>query len=349
MIFERVRNLRASFAGFLSHQSKEVILCEAIMLALVIGYLDYVTGYEISLVVFYAIPILMVVWFGDRKGSYFIAIFCVLVWWWADLKSGHPYLMNWVQGYNAIMSLVYFVFVIFGGSALKSEIELLERSRRLEREIIKISEHEQQRIGQDLHDGLCQYFAAISCAASSLRNDLLKSESPEAQAAAEIAELVKQGVTRTRNISRGLFPVRIDEEGLESALNELAKSSSSLLNIECALECEETVPIHDNIAATQLYRISQEALNNATRHGLASKVRILLECKGRTVTMSIIDNGKGMPSPPVGGDGMGMKIMDYRASLIGGQLAIADNPGGGTIVSCSFEQNARPEEKITGE
>lgn len=343
-ITERTRNWRARTAGYFNRQSKAAILVEAIILSLIIGYLDYVTGYEVSLLVFYAIPIIFAVWFGGRKMGVFIAILCSFVWWWANEKAGHPYSMDWIETYNMVMSLIFFLFLVGGGSALKAQFELLERTQRLEREIIKISEREQQRIGQDLHDGLCQYLAAISCAASALRNDLQKTSSPEAQAAAEIAELLKQGVTQTRNLSRGLFPVQMDEAGLESALDELAASASRLLNIECEFEAIGRVPIYDNAAATHLYRISQEALNNATRHGQATRVSIALMGEGDVVTLSIADNGKGLPKAPEKIDGMGLKIMAYRAHLINGWLEVANNPDGGVIVTCSFRQDKKPME-----
>ena len=331
---------------YFNQQSKWTILFEATVLTLVIGYFDYITGYEVSVFVFYAIPILFAVWFGDKHGSIFMALLCAIVWWWADEKAGHPYILNWVESYNTVVRLIFFLFVVSGGRALKAQFELLERTQRLEREIIKISEREQQRIGQDLHDGLCQYLAAIGCAASSLRNDLQKINSPEAPAAAEIAELLKQGVTQTRNLSRGLFPVQMDEAGLESALDELAASASRLFNIECEFESIGHVPIYDNAAATHLYRISQEALNNATRHGQASKVSIWLMEDDDIVTLSIADNGKGLPKAPGKIDGMGLKIMDYRARLIEGRLEFGDNPGGGVVVTCSFLQKRKSGEGV---
>ena len=332
--------------AYFQRQHKSVILFEATLLTLFIGYLDSITGYEVSLLVFYAMPILFAVWFGGRAISIFIAILCSVVWLWADERAGHPYLMDWAQTYNMVMSLIFFLFVVGGGGAIKAQFELMERTQRLEREIIKISEREQQRIGQDLHDGLCQYLAAISCAATSLRNDLQKKHSVEAPAAAEIAELLKQGVTQTRNLSRGLFPVKMDEAGLESALDELAASATRLLNIDCEFEAIGRVPIYDNTAATHLYRISQEALNNATRHGGATRVAITLSGEGDAVTLNIADNGKGLPKAPGNIDGIGLKIMDYRARLIDGQLEIANNPDGGVLVTCSFRQHKKPTEEI---
>jgi len=330
-------------SGFSKSQTKMAILAESSLLVFVIGYIDFATGYEISLFVFYALPIILAVWYADKQHGTLIALLSAIVWWWADVKAGHPYLMSWIQGWDTLVRFLFFLFVVAGVSALKSQFDLLERSQQLEREIIRISEREQQRIGQDLHDGLCQYLAAISCAASSLRNDLQKrSSTTEAEAAAEIAELLKQGVTQTRNLSRGLFPVQMDEAGLESALGELAMNASRLLNIECEFESPRHISIYDNMVATHLYRITQEALNNATRHGQATHVNIDLSEKDGVVALSIVDNGNGIPAP-VGGkaDGMGLKIMDYRARLIGGQLEIGKAPGGGTKVTCRFEQEKK--------
>ena len=293
---------------------------EASALVLIIGYIDYITGYEISIFVFYALPILIAVWYADKQCGIFMALLSAIVWWWADEKAGHPYMMSWIPAWETMIRLSFFLFVVIGVSALKAQYELMERSQRLEREIIRISEREQQRIGQDLHDGLCQYLAAISCAASSLRNDLQKHSAAETSAAAEIAELLKQGVTQTRNLSRGLFPVQMDEAGLESALNELAASATRLLNIECGFASVKHVPIYDNEVATHLYRITQEALNNATRHGHATTVNIAITEEEGLVTLCIRDDGNGLPKTNGKSDGMGLKIMDYRARLIEGEF-----------------------------
>jgi len=323
---------------------------------LVIGYFDYVLPYQISMTIFYVMPILIAAWFTDKKSSDLLAITSVLVSWWTDELTSPPGQLGWIHTYRMGVRLFFFLFISAGGSSLRkqrdmirAQIELLERSQQLEREIIRISEREQQRIGQDLHDGLCQYLAAVSCAATSLKNDLQKHAlQPESDSAAEIAELLKQGVNQTRDLSRGLFPVQNDEEGLESALNELAASSTHLLNIQCTFRPVERVSIYDNAAATHLYRITQEALNNATRHGHATKVDITLTEKEGLVTLRISDNGHGLPAKNGnnGGSGskrhgMGLKIMDYRARLIGGNLEIMNNPGSGVVVVCAYQQRQK--------
>lgn len=340
-------------------QSKPVIFWEALSAMLVIGYFDYVLPYQISMTIFYVVPILVAAWFTDKKSSDFIALTSVLVSWWTDELTNPPNQLGWIHTYRMGVRLFFFLFISAGGSSLRAQrnmnraqIELLERSQQLEREIIRISEREQQRIGQDLHDGLCQYLAAVSCAATSLKNDLQKHAlQPETAAAAEIAELIKNGVNQTRDLSRGLFPVQNDEEGLESALSELAHSSTHLLNIECTFSPVVRVPIYDNAAATHLYRITQEALNNATRHGQATKVNIALTEKEGIVTLRISDNGSGLPGGNASNGnagssgskrhGMGLKIMDYRARLIGGTLEIMNNPGGGVAVKCAYRQQQK--------
>jgi signal transduction histidine kinase len=177
---------------------------------------------------------------------------------------GHHYSQVWHQVWETMVRMIYFLLFVVGGTSVKNRIELLEYSRNLELEIIRTSEREQQRIGRDLHDGLCQYFAAIGCAAGSLKRNLAKQGVPLTSRAGEIEELIMQGVTQTRNLARGLFPVEDDEAGLQSALHELASNSSQLLELQCAFECESPVRVFDNVSATHLYRIAQESISNAT-------------------------------------------------------------------------------------
>ncbi|HWC60288.1 MAG TPA: sensor histidine kinase [Verrucomicrobiae bacterium] len=331
----------STLSAFFKKQSRIAIVTEASAMVFLTGYLDYITGYQITLFVFYGLPILIAVWYGGLRCGIFIALLSTIVWCWSDERAGHPYLMSWIRAWDTTVRLFFFLFMAVGISALKNQYELVQRLRRLEQQLIRISEHERQRMGQELHDGLCQYFAAISCAAGSLTDELQKHSAAEAEAAAEIAELLKQGVIQTRNLSRGLFPVRKHEGGLESALSELAASMSRLSGIDCRFECVDHVPIYDNEVATHLYRIAQEALNNAKRHGRATIVNIALTAEAGQTKLSIRDNGKGFGGANEKANGMGLEIMDYRAHLIGGYLEIKPQEGGGTIVSCWFQQDKK--------
>jgi signal transduction histidine kinase len=310
----------------------------AISLTLIVAALDYATGYEVSVVLFYSVPIQLIVWLGDRKSAVFMALWCTILWWWADEATGHHYSQVWHQIWETTVRLIYFLLFVIGGSAVKARIELLERARNLEREIIRISEHEQQRIGRDLHDGLCQYLAAVGCATGSLKRNLEKQEIPLSSRAGEIEELIRQGVTQARNLARGLFPVEDDEAGLQSALHELAVNSSQLMELHCAFECDTPVPVFDNVCATHLYRIAQESISNASRHGKARTATIRLSASDRKISLSVADDGVGLPTELGRKKGLGLGIMRYRARMMNGHFDISPRPGGGTIVSCSIDQ-----------
>jgi signal transduction histidine kinase len=336
-------------------QPKDLIFAEALLATLVIGLLDFLSGSEVSMFVFYGVPILAAAWFCDKKRALLLAIICALVWWWADILAGHQYTYTWVQVWESVSRFGYFAAVAIAASGLKtrhdevrSRLILLEHSQRLEREIIEISEREQRRIGRDLHDGLCQYFAAIGCGVASLRADLLQRNLPnEAAVAQELAELLNNGVVQARNLARGLVPVHMNEAGLSAALAELAHSVSHLQNIECIFDSDDEVEMNTPSAATHLYRIAQEAINNASRHGRASIIRVGLFAEGDSGTLHVADNGRGISQTVSDSAGLGLNIMSYRARLVGGQLAINEPPEGGTLIICTFpQQSGSPEQHV---
>ncbi len=144
----------------------------------VCGFFDYITGYELAVYPVYAIPILFLVWFGGRWPTVTFTVVCTLVWWWADVAAGHVYSNPWLQAWDVVTRLMFFLVVAFAGIAFKqnrdamgARVRLLEHSQRLESEIISISERERQRIGRDLHDGVCQYLAAMAFTADWLRRE----------------------------------------------------------------------------------------------------------------------------------------------------------------------------------
>ncbi|MGI8891257.1 MAG: sensor histidine kinase [Chthoniobacterales bacterium] len=288
--------------ALVQRQPKPVLLTASLLLVLLTGILDWLSGYEVSMSLFFGAPIMAAIWFCDRKNGVLIAIICGLTWWWADFLAGHYYSTSLLAVWEPAARFIYFGFVAVGGAALKEKhddvrarIALLEHTQCLEREIIEISEREQQRIGRDLHDGLCQYLAAVSCAAAALRSDLLRQDLiKEAAVAEELAELMQNGVVQTRDLARGLVPVPMDDEGLPFALEGLAASVARLQNIDCRFLTDEEVAIADPAAATHLYRIAQEAINNATRHGKANRIQIGLSNDGNFTTLSVSDNGRGL-------------------------------------------------------
>lgn len=218
--------------------------------------------------------------------------------------------------------------------------DITER-KRLEREILEISDQERRRIGQDLHDGLCQHLAGIELMSQVLQQKLSAKTKDGAVRAGDIARHVREAISQTRLLARGLAPVTLESEGLASALRELAANAEKLFGLDCKVECGQDVPNIDPAIATHLYRIAQEAVSNAVKHGKAQRVVIRLDVDPERLRLSVTDNGQGFPIvlPPNGG--MGLRIMRYRAGMIGGLLSTESKQGGGTTVLCTVPVRAR--------
>ncbi len=215
--------------------------------------------------------------------------------------------------------------------------DITER-RRLEAEVLRISEREQRRIALDLHDGLGQQLAGISCLSETLKNDLSAKAPEEAANAARISSLLDVAVARTRALARGLQPVIPGSSGLVSAFEDLAAHITDLFKVFCQFECPEPVLIEDNATATHLYRIAQEAVSNSIKHGRAQKIKIRLASTPERIVLIVSDDGSGFNRSTNPGKGLGLRIMNYRAGMIGGKLILKKNVGGGMEVICAAEQ-----------
>jgi PAS domain S-box-containing protein len=222
------------------------------------------------------------------------------------------------------------------------EAEMIER-RRLGRAILEISEHEQSRVGQELHDGLCQTLAGIGFLAKALKRNLEeKALSGEAAKADTIANLLKDATNEARGLAARMYPVNIEEYGLAAGLEKLAADTAKRFQIVCEFKCRVPVVITDNRVAAHVYRITQEAISNAIKDGMAKWVLITLETEGKQVRLKIENNGEGLLEgmKPAG---MGLKTMDYRARSIGGSIEVRERSRGGVEVICSFPNQQRME------
>lgn len=243
-----------------------------------------------------------------------------------------------------------------GGVAVFRDIS--ER-RALEKAVLDIAAEEQRRIGQDLHDGIGQELTGLNLYAAGLVSTL---GAPEATRLLEDAEFLgvkemavnlSEGLTETnrhlKNLARGIIPVEIEAKGLMAALDGIASSINGLMNIPCIFDCAEPVEVHDNVTATNLYRIAQEAINNALQHSQANEIRVALRQQEGRIILEVIDNGVGIDSGfasrsdgVAAPEGMGLRIMAYRAGLIGATLNVGPGTGRGTIVRCAV----RPENSV---
>lgn len=310
---------------------------------LVIGWLDHMGGRGASFFVFYALPIMLATWLVDRTAGIWIALFSGVVWQVANYGN-IPYATPWHMLWVAVGRVTYFVFMAVGTAAMRNKqesdaghIELLHEMRQLEMELVTAREKEQQRIGQDLHDGLCQQLAAIGCAVRALADDLQSRELPEAADAEKIGKAIQQTVVEARGMAGGMSSLHVERGGLSAALATLAQTTNKLTGVPVRLHASPTIKITDPEIATHLYRIAQEAVGNAVRHSGADEVTVRLEEKGGYVELRIDDTGKGFQEHPDRRmTGIGLQTMRYRAHAVGADFIIHPRPGGGTSVRCTL-------------
>jgi len=208
----------------------------------------------------------------------------------------------------------------------------------LERDLARISEREHRRLGQDLHDGICQELAGIRFSVEAISRKLEK-DSPARNQLSSIADAVQRAIHHTRLLSRGLAPLQLEGGDITMALEELAGTTETLFQVPCGFECRGQPPKFDLDSATHIYRIAQEAIQNSLKHGGATAIDIHLDCTGRDGRLSVTDNGCGLPpktSARPASDGMGLKIMRHRAEILRGTVSIQSPDGGGTRVICVF-------------
>ena len=218
---------------------------------------------------------------------------------------------------------------------------------KLEREILEISERERERIGHDLHDGLCQQLAAIEYQNETLAASWA-SVAPDAAAKAhEISALLRKAIDYTRELARGLSPnLHFNPNSLTAALQELAERTQRIFNRSCRFVCSTPISLKDEAAGIHLYRIAQEAVGNAIKHANASEIEIQLVAKEGELILGVKDNGIGLPARAAEGKGLGLRIMQYRAGALGGTLVIQHSKDLGTAVVCTVK-NVLPQESKT--
>jgi signal transduction histidine kinase len=210
-------------------------------------------------------------------------------------------------------------------------------NKRCEGALLEISAREQRRIGMDLHDNLGQHLAGTAFISKALQQRLEAQGLPEAVEAGKIVMLMNTAIEKTRELSRGLVPVVSGADGLMASLQRLAGEVQDFFSVSCRFVCDVPVLLDDVVAGTHLFHIAQEAVSNAIKHGRATRIVVALSALGDSGRLAIEDNGVGIPSMLNRTSGMGLYIMGYRATIIGGSLEVTREPNGaGTIVKCSF-------------
>jgi signal transduction histidine kinase len=335
----------------LENWPNRLLMTASVGLVAVIGIVDYLTGYAISLAAFYLIPVALAAWFVGTASGIVISIVSVITWLATDIAAGARYSSLLVPIWNGAIALaVYCVVVKTIVSLRRFHRDLEERVRqrtaaltdeireraRLEKELLEISEREQREIGQDLHDSLGQHLTATAFASQILTEQLENKSLSGSASARHLVKLVEEAIIITRTIARGLHPVDVEAEGLMDGFQELARITSERFKVSCEFECREPVPLHDTASSTHLYRIAQEAITNAIKHGKAKHINIGLKNVDGIITLTVTDDGVGLAENARANQGIGLRIMAYRANMIGATFNVEHLPESGTRVTCKL-------------
>ena len=341
----------SSLTRWLARRPKRDVAILSLVLTVVIGYVDYVTGTNISLSVVYVLPIAMAAWFVSQSYAVTISILSVVIWSYGDdLFSNHTIPIA-VEAWNGLIRLLFYllaVVLMVRLRALQNNLnelvyertaaltkEIRER-QRLELNMMEVGNRERRRIGQDLHDGLCQHLTGTALLGHTLAERLSASQRAEAKDATKIVDHIEEAITLTRNVAKGIYPVEMQPEGLMEALADFAATTSDMFKIPCRFVCDSPALLNSPTAATHLYRIAQEAVSNAVRHSSATEIIMSLEVLDGGLRLCVSDNGSGIAIPVRSGDGIGLQVMADRAKTIGANLSIVRNAAGGTEVSCTL-------------
>jgi signal transduction histidine kinase len=212
-----------------------------------------------------------------------------------------------------------------------------EEQLRLEREVVEISEIERRRMGREFHDGLGQKLTGVSLVASILAEKLDQRGVPEAADARRLLKLVQEAVRDARSLARGLFPAALRDRGLEEALEDLLTQIRDTSGVQAKLHIAAWEPLSDTSASTHVFRIVQEAVNNAVKHSSCTEVQVTLSMQNGSRHVLISDNGTGLTVDSESGSGMGIRLMRHRAQLLGGGVTIGVGSAGGCDVELVFE------------
>ena len=289
-----------------------------------------------------------------------MALISALVCLFVNIAAGQHYSDLLTPIWNTSIRLVVFLLVVIlfsNRDHLKKlveqrtenlRLEIHERSR-LQGELLEIAEAEQRSIGHDLHDSLGQHLTAAALAGKVLAKKLANKSAVEPAMADHVVAMVEEAIELTRNLARTLHPIELGVDGLVEALQNLAANLSKAFNVSCRLQHSGAVVLNDPKAGIHLYRIAQEAASNAIRHGRARNIVISLDATSKSIMLAVTDDGAGLPADARTKKGMGLRIMDYRAGMIGATFDIQNLPSGGARAVCVLHPQLTDTENYASE
>lgn len=339
--------------GWLDRLPKVAIHAVCGVLIVLIGWVTERTGPGVSVSLLFLIPVMLVARTSGLGGGVVAAVAAAAVWFFADRLGDAGAVPSFAAYWNLSMRLGTFL-VAAGLVAAMCDLNVhLERrvekrtaaleaqTRRryeLEKKLLEISDLEQVKLGHDLHDGLCQQLVSAAFSANLLRDRVPAGLPALTELAERLAREIDGSINQARDLAKGLYPARLEREGLAVALEELAGNLAGRFSVSCETQIAPDLPALPPPMAIHLYRIAQEAMVNAARHSGTERVRLkLAENRAGRLVMSVEDDGKGLDAAP--GAGMGLSIMEYRARMIGADLSIGPTAGRGTVVRCVLDSH----------
>jgi PAS domain S-box-containing protein len=228
------------------------------------------------------------------------------------------------------------IFAARTGLGARGWIEDIQREKEFQLESLRVSEREQQRIGQDLHDDLCQVLAGLSCLMRVVESRIAAKAPEEVATLKELNQQLVDAMLRTRALTHGLFPGKVQVSDIRGALLELVSQVRARFAVEIHTKFEGRFPKHSPAQIIQIYRIVQEAINNALKHGRAKKIDVLLEARADRMELTVTDDGSGLTHSENPAPGVGLSIMNYRAAALGGEIVVQNTASHGVVVRLKY-------------
>jgi signal transduction histidine kinase len=331
---------------------KQVVILCCILFVTLVGFVDYLTGYETFFFTFYLVAIFLGTWRVSVAFGVLISALSVAAWISSNIEAGQHYSSYFVPVWNAaIMFAIYLIIVFLLAGLKKIHEELEERVRlrtaaltreiqermRLQKELLETSDREQRRIGRDLHDGLCQHLTGTALAGHVLEQKLGVKSQVEAGEAARLVQLIEEAIELTRDLSHQLDPVELKAGKLTDHLEDLAADTSQRFKVVCHFDCSLTHPLDDATVATHLYRIAQEAVACAVKRSRVGHINLGLDSAADGIVLTITDDGAALLEKMQDANLESFALLRasaYRADLIGATFNIERLATRGTRVTC---------------
>jgi signal transduction histidine kinase len=330
---------------------KQIVALVCIVFVTLVGLVDYLTGYETFFFTFYLLAVVLATWRVGAAFGVLISALSVTAWVSANIEAGARYSNYVVPVWNAlIMFAIYFIMVVVLAKLKQMHRELEERVHlrtaaltremqermRLQKDLLETSDREQRRIGRALHDGLCQHLTGTALAGHFLGQKLADRAQAEAAEASRLVQLIEEAIELTRDLSHQLDPVELKAGKLTDHFTDLAADVSQRFKVDCRFESSLARPLDDAAVATHLFRIAQEAVANAVKHGRAAHINIGLDAADEEIVLTVTDDGAGLPEKMPGGEGLGLRAMACRADLIGATFNLERLSIGGARMTCAL-------------